>query len=224
MNEDSMSTLNSQPLPSTRQLLKATALAAAAASVLLVTFVLPAEYGIDPTGIGAKIGLDVLSATVESPVSSVPTKEPESASTKPDNASEEQKAIAAFGVSKGQTFETSAVARGSSPPRRDTLVLNLEPGKGSEVKSLLKTGDSFVFHWIANGEVAVDMHGENPQSAQGGFTSYWVEPGQREASGTFIAPFDGTHGWYWLNRGTTPVTIEIEVIGFQQNLYFPNQQ
>ncbi len=43
--------------PSSAQLLRATLLAALAAGVLLVTVVLPAEYGIDPTGIGPGLGL-----------------------------------------------------------------------------------------------------------------------------------------------------------------------
>ena len=44
-------------LPSSKKLLKSTVLAAATAAVLLVTVVMPAEYGIDPTGIGKIIGL-----------------------------------------------------------------------------------------------------------------------------------------------------------------------
>ena len=44
-------------LPSSKKLLKSTILAAATAAVLLVTVVMPAEYGIDPTGIGKVIGL-----------------------------------------------------------------------------------------------------------------------------------------------------------------------
>ena len=43
-------------LPTTRQLLKATAVAAIAASTLLVTVVLPSEYAIDPTGVGRVLG------------------------------------------------------------------------------------------------------------------------------------------------------------------------
>ena len=39
-------------LPSTAKLVKSTVIAAAAAAVILVTVVLPAEYAIDPTGIG----------------------------------------------------------------------------------------------------------------------------------------------------------------------------
>lgn len=44
-------------LPSTAKLLRSTALAAIVAAGLLVTIILPAEYGIDPTGIGRTLGL-----------------------------------------------------------------------------------------------------------------------------------------------------------------------
>tara|TARA_R110000868_G_scaffold1211_2_gene9374 strand:- start:103182 stop:103517 length:336 start_codon:yes stop_codon:yes gene_type:complete len=44
-------------LPSTGRLIKSTIIAAIVALALLVTVVMPAEYGIDPTGIGQTIGL-----------------------------------------------------------------------------------------------------------------------------------------------------------------------
>jgi hypothetical protein len=44
-------------LPSSRTLLRSTLLALAVAAALLVTVVLPAEYAIDPTGIGRVLGL-----------------------------------------------------------------------------------------------------------------------------------------------------------------------
>lgn len=44
-------------LPSSRQLLRSTAIAALIATGLLATTVLPAEYGIDPTGVGGALGL-----------------------------------------------------------------------------------------------------------------------------------------------------------------------
>ena len=44
-------------LPSTARLLRSTAIAACIAAALLVTVVLPAEYNIDPTGIGRVLGL-----------------------------------------------------------------------------------------------------------------------------------------------------------------------
>lgn len=44
-------------LPSTGKLIKSTILAAIAAGVLLVTVVMPSEYGVDPTGVGKMLGL-----------------------------------------------------------------------------------------------------------------------------------------------------------------------
>ena len=48
---------NRAELPSTRQLLRSTIIAVVAAAVILITVVLPAEYGVDPTGAGRAMGL-----------------------------------------------------------------------------------------------------------------------------------------------------------------------
>ena len=48
---------SSSELPSARALLRSTLVALAAAGTLLLTVVLPAEYGIDPTGAGRVLGL-----------------------------------------------------------------------------------------------------------------------------------------------------------------------
>src|SRR3546814_17080661 len=66
----------SQVIPSTGRLLKATALAVAVATVILVTAVLPAENGIDPTGIGTQLGLHVLGTPEEEGGPEVPVIEP----------------------------------------------------------------------------------------------------------------------------------------------------
>ena len=44
-------------LPSTQKLLKSTIIALITAIVLLITVVMPAEYGVDPTGLGKTLGL-----------------------------------------------------------------------------------------------------------------------------------------------------------------------
>ena len=45
------------PRPDARRLMRSTAIAAVAASLILVTVVLPAEYGIDVTRVGRVLGL-----------------------------------------------------------------------------------------------------------------------------------------------------------------------
>lgn len=213
--------LNQHPLPSTRRLLKATAVAVAVAGVLLVTTVLPAEYGIDPTGVGAALGLDAIAASAQAAEPERPATAPAPAAT-PDaaNTALAAKAVEAFGENEGQTFAPAAFSQGGTALRRDSLTVTLPPGKGAEVKMLLKSGEGVVFHWTATGDVALDMHGERA-GAKGTWTSYSIERAQREAAGTFVAPFNGSHGWYWQNRGTAPVTVEIDVAGFQPELYRP---
>ena len=53
------------------------------------------------------------------------------------------------------------------------------------------------------------------------FTSYWKETERADGHGTFTEPFDGTHGWYWRNRGKAPVTVRVKVSGFYEKLYRP---
>ena len=191
-----MSVIQAQPqvLPSTSRLLKATAVAIAVAAGGLVTTVLPAEYGIDPTGIGTRLGLNVLGAPAEAAEGEAPVIEPAAAAT---------------------------VARHDANYRSDNMSLTLAPGKGAEIKAHVSQGDTFVFHWTADANVAVDMHGERVDAAKDEYTSYWIEREQSQASGSFTAPFDGSHGWYWLNRGDTPVTVQVDISGFQQDLYRP---
>jgi hypothetical protein len=54
---------NRAELPSSGKLLRSTAFALLAAVTLLVTTVLPADYGIDPTGIGTRLGLTDMGET-----------------------------------------------------------------------------------------------------------------------------------------------------------------
>lgn len=204
-----MSQTQTQPLPSTRSLFKATAIAIAAAAVLLVAIVLPAEYGIDPTGIGRSLGLDVLGQAAQTEKSSSAGNDELAA-----------KADAAFGKSAGRSLDAAAVSVAGNAQRSDKMTVTLEPGKGTEVKALLKAGEGLTFRWQASDDVAIDMHGEAP-GAKGTWTSYAVEAAQRKAAGTFVAPFEGSHGWYWENRSAKPVTVNIEVFGFQTKLYQP---
>ncbi|GAB3465733.1 hypothetical protein [Azotobacter salinestris] len=202
-----MSSFQPQSLPSTQRLLKATLIAFGAAGVILVTTVLPAEYGIDPTGIGARLGLDALAETAK--------------------AAGPSAAADPVAEAPGQPLEpaeANVVSKRAGAYRRDMQSLLLAPGEGAEIKAAMKSGDGLVFHWTASGNVAVDMHGERTGAAEDEYTSYWIERSQREASGTFTAPFDGTHGWYWLNRGSEPVTVQLEVSGFQQELFRPDHE
>ena len=217
--------LNTHSPPSTGRLLKATAVALVLASIVLVTTVLPAEYGIDPTGIGSRLGLDVLGGTAKAEALDTATviEAPSPTATVPVSADAVDAVAAAevFGAAPGQSFDKGAVRTKPQSYRRSTLSVLLPPGKGAEIKAQLAAGDAFVFHWKASADVAVDMHGERTDAAKDEYTSYSIDRAKSEASGQFIAPFDGRHGWYWLNRGSEAVTVQVDVAGFQENLFRP---
>ncbi len=75
---------NHQPspddLPTKGQLLKSTVVAAIAAAFILVTIVLPAEYGIDPTGFGNFVGLlkmgEIKVSLADESAAEVPSEKP----------------------------------------------------------------------------------------------------------------------------------------------------
>lgn len=195
-----ISNINKDGLPSTKSLIKATIAALAGSAVILVTAILPAEYGIDPTGVGKALGLNVLSQAQAAEVVSTPASKPMNLLASNDGPL--RKAVAA--------------------PRTNTMTLTLLPNQGAEMKSPMNEGDSFVFSWKTDGGlVYFDMHGEPPNPAKDEFTSYWVGKDQQQASGNFTAPFEGTHGWYWQNTGTAPVTITLTTNGFYGDLYMP---
>jgi hypothetical protein len=184
-----------QHLPSHAQLWKATVIAAIIAVLLLTTVVLPAEYGIDPTRVGGILGLTKMSATAEQSAATDPA-----ASTPQPNA---------------------AVNPRDVPFRTDTMSVTLQPGKGSELKATMAAGDRFVFTWATDGgPVNVDLHGE-PPNAGNDFTSHLKGSQQQSGNGSFVAPFAGTHGWWWGNKTDKPVTVTVKIAGFYEKFAKP---
>lgn len=205
-----MTTNITHPLPSLPKLIKATVLALIVASIILITTVLPAEFGIDPTGAGKALGLTALNdSSKQTQPASLPNEE---AILIPSNV---------IPVEPAEQLLTSTVIKSEVPFRSDEMTITLKEDEGTEIKALMKKGEQFVFSWATNGgEVNVDMHGEKPNAGEE-FTSYWTDEQQTRANGAFVAPFDGSHGWYWHNSGDKPVTIKIKVSGFYNKLYQP---
>jgi hypothetical protein len=197
-------------LPSARQLLKMTVLALAIAVVILFTIVLPAEYGIDPTGIGRRLGLSSMSTGQAA----------QPAAARPSDAAEP--AITLSEAPEPQLAAAGTVWKAPRPYRSDELSLTLRPNEGAEIKASMEQGERFVFSWVAEGgAVNFDMHGERTGAKSDDFTSYWKGRNASSGHGEFQASFAGTHGWYWRNRGTRPVTITVKTSGFYEKLFKP---
>lgn len=114
-------------------------------------------------------------------------------------------------TSTATSYELSLEKRGPSPIRQETRTFQVAAGSGFEHKVSLPEGADLTYEWTATGEAFYDFHGE-PEGNAADFESY--ETGTRTAaSGTFTAPFEGTHGWYWENRADDPLEITLTTRG-----------
>ena len=184
-------------LPSLKSLMISSLIATLIASFVLIAFVLPAEYGIDPTGLGKKAGLTVLAEKANYPMQVMAIPLPT------------QK------LAEITCSHASAMAGGNSVegPWQDTVMITLPPNKGLEYKFHLTRGALFEYSWATDGtKLYFDFHGEPKGDKTGYFKSY-KESIDDQSSGDLAAPFEGSHGWYWENKSKMPATIILNTKG-----------
>ena len=197
--------------PSGGSLIRSTLVAIAVAGVLLVTCVLPAEYGVDPTGIGRVLGLTQMGET------KLALAEEAASNAAAEHSADSVIAAAEAGGDSSVTAGASGAAVAAAAvtvERVDTTLVTLAPNKGGEVKLVMPGGSSAGYQWrITGGVVNYDMHGDSTNAPKDWFVSY--RKGQRVAadSGELVAGFNGNHGWYWRNRGTSQVVVRLITTG-----------
>jgi hypothetical protein len=167
-------------LPSKAKLAWATLAALLVAGVILVATVLPAEYDIDPLGIGEVLGLRVLSSPESSPI----------------------------------PVRSDGLSAYRSSYRTDLRIFELEPGGWVEYKYRLEAGRAMVYSWTASSWVRSEMHSEADTSPIGTAEFFEVAEKTLARHGSYVAPFPGIHGWYWLNETDGPVTVTLRATGF----------
>lgn len=182
----------SRELPSKQKLAKAIVLALVAAAVILMTIVLPAEYGVDPLGTGTALGLMRLSAPA------LPLQE-----------------VAAPGAAAAPLtpVQRGPLAHYAAEYKVDSAQFSLGPYEYVEYKYRLEKGATLLYSWTASAPVIQDFHAEPDGGKPGYFESFEKEM-MRQAHGTFTAPFSGIHGWYWENPGGTEVSVKLTSAGF----------
>lgn len=94
-----------------------------------------------------------------------------------------------------------------------TIKVTVPARDGIEYKVLIDNNASIQFAWHSDSsELYYDFHGDPKAGPAGSFQSY-QEGSRKEARGTFTAPFDGKHGWYWKNSSNKPVEVTLELAG-----------
>ncbi len=202
-------------LPSTGKLLRSTTIAVLIAAGLLVTTVLPAEYGIDPTGVGRVLGLTKMgeikislateaSASETPPAAGIPVTT-EAATTL---AIAEVPAVAS--PAKPVDNETKAA-------RENTMTVKLKSGEAAEIKLAMRKDSSVRYEWsTVGGAVNYDIHGDQGSAIK--YHGYSKGRNETGDAGTLQAAFDGKHGWYWRNRSGAEVTITLKTRGDYEHI------
>ena len=196
-------------LPSSRRLIRSTLMAVAAAGLLLVTVVMPAEHGIDPTGIGGVLGLkkmgEIKLALAKEAQADV---QPATAGTAPAPAAP---SIAAQAVAAAPAPPpVKPAAAGQTHETRVTL----KPGQAAEIKLDMLKGAKVRFEWAtAGGPVNFDNHGDPINAPKGFYHGYGKGRQVERDAGEIQAAFDGMHGFFWRNRTGNDVTVNLKTEG-----------
>ena len=204
-------------LPSSKQLLRSTILAAISAVVLLVAVVLPAEYGVDPTGIGRVLRMTDM-GEIKQQLAAEAAADAAAAGGAPAQAAGTEVGMSSANAAQAQAQPKAQAPAAAPPPPpaapkvawRDETPFTLTPGEGREIKLKMNEGGKAQYSWVVeSGEVNFDTHGDAP----GKSISY--EKGRAVSSdeGVLEAAFTGNHGWYWRNRGKANVKLILRTRG-----------
>ncbi|HIG60165.1 MAG TPA: hypothetical protein EYQ22_04665 [Gammaproteobacteria bacterium] len=176
------------------KLIRNTGVAALVAITLLLTIILPAEFDIDPTGVGSVLGISGLSH--QAVVEGVNSETGENAIGGP-----------------------SPLHIHHQPPLKFVDVdLVLEPYGQGEFKLKMQANAELSYLWHSGTDlVYADLHGHTLVMGDEGEEEIVVryletQEGTGE-SGQFHTPFGGDHGWYFLNLETRPINIRVQISG-----------
>lgn len=191
----------------TRQIINATVSALILGLALLVVAVFPAEYGIDPTGAGRLLGFSKLYQpdSEMAPVAAVQTA----------------RALKMEELGSGPDVPLPKEANNPAPStqlgqRQDSVTIKVPAGEGLEYKmNMLKYGQ-VKYEWVTDqGVLYFDFHGEVKEINPGNDTFFesYTAANSNNMIGTFLAPFEGRHGWYFKNNTAREIVVSLRMKG-----------
>ena len=167
------------------------------ATIAVFGAILPAEFNMDPLGIGKATGLSRLWAPPE----------------------------VAFDTTKAGTGPLAREYE--MPWRTDTIEIPLRSGddrtRGNELeyKVRMKQGGTLIYEWSVSDlaspeEFYFDFHGHTVVEGQEMTVATYKQATAGKAAGALTAPFDGVHGWYFQNQSLPAVVVRVKLAGFYE--------
>lgn len=211
MSQAPLSPFQANP-PTGKRLLLSVGLAVLLAALILIVAVLPAEYGIDPTGVGRVLGLTQMSGKVSKSRVAIDDvlagAQPVATATPP--ATGEPLPLPNPAVHQAQP----------EPAKSEVLTIELPADAETEIKAVLPKGKMILYSWkVDHDSIYVDFHGHDPDwEDKSAFVRYEEKDGSAGANGSLVAPFTGEHGWYFLNTNGFPVVLTLGIQGYYDKL------
>jgi hypothetical protein len=170
--------------PSRPAILKATAIALAVAAAILISIVLPAEYGIDPLRTGALLGLTNLAA---------------------GGGGRATPAQAGVATPQPTIYKIDAEDFGLHPGQAVELKYHMRKGAAMVFGWKASANLTFEFHGEPD---------QKPRPDYFDTYQLDNKTGQDHSYGSFTAPTSGIHGWYFQNKTDKDVTFRLTTAGF----------
>lgn len=211
-----------EELPPAKKLIRSTILALFIAAGLLVTVVLPAEYGIDPSGAGRALGLTEMGQIKVSLAKEAALVSAPAVPALPTTLSVAAPAIVPTLPVPVHVPEDVPPAPAPAPTTNShETAVSLKPGEGKEIKLVMREGAKARYSWSTDrGVVNYDMHADsvNPPRDYHGYTK---GTGVGSDKGELVAAFEGSHGWFWRNRTEHDVVVTLKTEGEYTELKEP---
>ena len=202
-------TTKNQPNLNKAQLLKSLITALIIGVVILLTAVLPAEYGLDPLKTGELFGFSKLYQENNPIESNEPSPSLNFKKIKMEK----------LGSSPSITRPNEAnnpPPETQYPTREDSIEVVIPAGTGIEYKfKSLKYGKT-KYEWTTDkGIIYIDFHGEVKQenTPKNVFYESYTLAYSNNMAGTLTAPFEGKHGWYFRNKTNEDIIVTLRLIG-----------
>lgn len=237
MNIDSH---ENREVPSKEKLIRSTKRAWVIALIILVIFVLPAEYWIDITGIWNLIGLKEMwkiKMSLKRDMEKINAKKQEELTKKSQENTVDESLVAqnvdtenttnsndtedSIPTDTQKTASTTIPAQPqntstSNQKKTDKIVVKILPDESTEIKAVMKQGQEMVYNrYVDAWHLNYNMHAEwdNGESAEYGD---WRQLPKEEWK--ILAEFNWKHGWFFRNRSWQEVTLTLEVNGSFEEL------
>lgn len=194
-----------------KSIIKAIGIAFICGMALLIVAVLPAEYGIDPIGTGKLFGFSKLY---------VPDEDDNNLQAMVSNTNIPLVKIEKVGSGPNvpRPVEADYPAPDKQLPiREDQTEVIVPAGKGIEFKiNVLKYG-TVKYEWTTQNRELLyfDFHGEVKQKVKPKQTYYdsYTIANANNMVGSMLAPFEGSHGWYFKNNTEQDIVVNLKLKG-----------